>query len=107
MTLQELIIEVLKNHIPVVGVGLDENDNFVYDVAGFSKSDTATLKEKDGKIYCHTRYNQVDEINSFEDLAYIAFDWNQGYIDREPFTQYDSHWLPIFEKLHLIPAKNG
>ena len=107
MTLQELVTEVLRNKIPVVGVGLDENENFCYDVDGFSKSGTATLTENDGKIYCYTRYDQVDEIRCFEDLARVAFDWNYAYLDCHPFTKYDSNWLPVFERLHLIPNKNG
>lgn len=101
MTLQELVTEVLKNHIPVVGVGLDDNGNLCYEVTGFSKSGNATLTEKDGKIYCHTRYNQVDEIEDFEALAWVAFCWNRNYLDREPFTAYSSDWRPVFERFNF------
>lgn len=105
MTLEELIKEVLSNGIPVTGVQYDrEKDTLVYEVGGFSKSGTAELYYDEGVIKCKTRYNRVDIINDFSDLADVAYDWNEGYCDREPFT-WDTNWLPVFEKEGLVKVE--
>jgi hypothetical protein len=102
MHLEELIKEVLINRICVSGVHYDpENDTLVYRVEGFSKSGYAELSEVNGKILCKTRYNQVDEINSFDDLVNVAYQWNSYYCDREPFG-WDTDWSPIFVKYGLL-----
>ena len=106
MTLEELIKETLSNGIPVVGVEYDKAcDSLVYEVSGFSKSGTAKLLCRDGKIICETRYNQVDEIEDFDDLVAVAYEWNKNYCDREPFG-WDMHWLPLFEKNGLVELKH-
>lgn len=100
MKLENLIKEVLKNGIMVTGVSLAPvgRDGLAYEVDGFSKSGTALLYQAfDGSIVCKTRYDRYDQIETFEDLAAVAFDWNAGYCDREPFG-WDSNWLPVFEK---------
>ena len=105
MTLEELIKEVLSNGIPVTGVQYDkEKDTFVYEVIGFSKSGTAALYYDEGVIKCKTRYNRIDVINDFDDLVDVAYDWNEGYCNREPFG-WDAYWLPIFEREGLVKVE--
>ena len=103
MTIEELIKEVLINEIPVNGVEYDtEYDTFVYHVAGFSKSGTAELMEKDGKIICKTRYNTIDEIKCFDDLVVVAYRWNKIYLDTKPFDKWDADWYPVFKEKGLV-----
>ena len=100
MKLEDLIKETLKHGIPVVGVELAPKDGkgFAYEIDGFSKSGTAKVyQNEEGIIICKTRYDQYDMIETFGDLAAIAFEWNAEYCDREPFG-WDSNWLPVFEK---------
>ena len=109
MKVEDLVKECLSNGICVSGVGLikDEDEgkeNLTYIINGFSKSGTAEIYQKDDYIMCKTRYNTYDVINSFEDLAEVAFDWNSGYCDREPFG-WDRNWLPIFEKYGWVKTK--
>ena len=104
MKLEDLVKEILQNKILIVGVGLTENDKFYYDVAGFSKSGTAKIYQYKDYIRCETRYNTIDDIYSFEDLAKVAMRWNQGYCDRNPFD-WDSNWLPVFEKFGWVETK--
>lgn len=102
MTIEELIKEVLKNGISIWSVTYNkEKDALVYSVNGFSKSGTADLYEEDGKIICKTRYNQIDEIQTFEDLVNVAYEWNSAYCNREPFG-WDADWSPVFEKYGLL-----
>ena len=82
MTIEELIKEVLKNGIPIWSVTYNKKkDSLVYSVNGFSKSGTADLYEEDGKIICETRYNQINEIQTFG---------------------WDADWSPVFEKYGLL-----
>ena len=104
MKLEDLVKETLENGIPIVGVGLTENNELYYEVSGFSKSDTAKIYQYEDYIRCETRYNTIDDIDSFEDLADVAMRWNEGYCDREPFG-WDSNWLPIFEKFGGVEIK--
>lgn len=95
--LEDIVKEAITRGIPVVDVEL-VNDSLAFVLSGFSKSGTALVYEKDGKIYSETRYNTINEINGFVDLAKVAFDWNKAYISREPFTSYDSNWEPSFKE---------
>lgn len=94
MKIEELIKTCLQKGIYVTGVNLDKNGNLSYTINGFSKSGTAEISEEDGKIICSTRYDTKDEIEDFDDLAYVAFRWNKNYIDRGYGWNYQ--WAPIF-----------
>lgn len=100
--LLDLVKECIKKGILCVDAGLDENDKLYFEFSGFSKSDTAKLCIKDNKIVSITRYNTVDEIETFEDFAEVAYDWNNDY--RESFG-WNSNWLPIFEEYGWVEKK--
>ena len=94
---ENLVKEVINKGILITEATM-VGDSIAFGVDGFSKSGIALIYEKDGKIYSKTSYETIDEITSFKDLARIAFEWNHNYIEREPFTQYDSNWRPYFEE---------
>lgn len=94
---ENLIKEILKKKINIVGTRI-VGDSLAFEVNGFSKSGTALVYEEGEKIICKTRYDTIDEIEDFRDLASVAFRWNDSYLDREPFTAYDSNWKPYFEE---------
>jgi hypothetical protein len=103
LKIEDLVWDCLNHGIRVVGVGI-KGDGLSYDIDGFSKSGTATLYEEDGAFFLESRYNQIDEIESFEDIAAVAYDWNLGYCDREPFG-WDARWLPVFQKLGWVDVE--
>lgn len=74
-----------------------------FEVRGFSKSGNVKLYEKDGKIYCLARYDELDEIEDYDDLVRIAFRWFFNYKDRgyEPASE----WVHDFIRLNLIKKK--
>lgn len=95
MKLEELVKECLIKGIDVYGVEL-KNDKLAYKINGFGKSGYAFLYEEDDKIYSETRYNTIDEIEDFRDLAYVAYHWNSVSVPRG--FSMDSNWLPIFKE---------
>ena len=98
---ENLIKEIINKGIPIVGTTI-VGDSLAFEVNGFSKSGTALVYEEGDTMYSKTRYNTIDEISDFRDLAYVAFKWNDGYINRQPFTAYDSNWKPYFEEYEWI-----
>lgn len=95
MTVEEIIKECLKRKIYVSDVCLAENGNLAYSINGFSKSGTAEIYQDVNIVVCKTRYDTIDYIDNFENLALIAFQWNKNYADT---YGWDSSWLPIFEE---------
>ena len=75
MTLEELIIECIKHGMRPCCVDYDpETNSLCYELNGFSKSGTATLeKTATGGIVLKARYNQVTSIETFEDIARVAY----------------------------------
>ena len=53
-------------------------------------------------IWAKARYNETSQINSFDDLVVLAWDWFTRYSDRSPFENPDPIWLPYFVKRGLI-----
>ena len=51
-----------------------------------------------GEIVLKARYNQVTPVETFEDIARVAYEWYEDYKDRSPFENPVSRWKPIFEK---------
>ena len=90
MAITDIIKECLSKGINVKGVTL-VNGELAYDIDGFSKSDYARLYEENGKLYLETRYKQIDEIETFENIASVAYEWNKGYCTREPFEIGRAH----------------
>ena len=72
--------------------GLLDDGTIYYEVSGFSKSGTVKLYETDQGIYVLARYNELDEIETYDDLLGIAFSWYSRYHDREPFTDIPPKW---------------
>lgn len=71
-----------------------------------SKTGTGTLLEREGKLLLYTRYGQTDEVNSYDDIAEVAFRWYNNYKDREPFGTPDSTWINYFLEKGWIKAEN-
>lgn len=95
--INEFIKNLLDKKIPITGVSIvPDLDVIGYDVPGFSKSGHVTLFESKGQIYASARYNETTEINNFDDLISLAWDWYVRYKDRPPFENPDSIWTPYF-----------
>tara|TARA_R100000951_G_scaffold115245_2_gene122708 strand:- start:3867 stop:4214 length:348 start_codon:yes stop_codon:yes gene_type:complete len=77
------------------------NGEMAYEVHIGSKTGTGTLYV-DGEIYLKTRYGQVDEVTSFEDISRVAFDWFMNYQTREPFGNPSECWAKIWVESGLL-----
>lgn len=87
------IYEKLKEHNIGFEINMAEEEILV---EGFSKSGVAALKEApNGDVYAYTRYDQVTEMRSFEDLVALNFEWFDSYRDRKPFTEPDISWADV------------
>lgn len=105
MTARDIIKECVQNGIDVSIIGIGDAGDFIYNVDGFAKSGTAEVYDScDGKIYARARYEQVNEISSFEDLAKIAYNWNKIYCDETVFG-WDAQWTPVWEYFGWITFK--
>lgn len=81
------------------------NGQIGFEITGFSKSGTVTLYEEDDKIICLARYDERDEIESYDDLVYIAYSWYSRYKDRDVFSSPPSEWVEDFVRLGLMKKK--
>lgn len=104
MNAEEIVKECLKRKIYVSGVELSPNDTLIYVINGFSKSGSARIYDDGDEVKCETRYGQVDTLEDFRDLAWVAFEWNKGYCGREPFG-WDSYWVPTFIEYGWLEKK--
>ena len=89
--LHSIIEECAQRNIPV-SVSKHSSGKICYEVSGFSKSGYATLYIEKGKIICETRYDTLEQIDSFNDLALIAFEWYVNYRNRSPFEHPEKYW---------------
>jgi hypothetical protein len=103
---EDIVKECVKRHIPVdVHHALSDNDNIVYRVTGFSKSGGANIWQGPSEVICVTRYETMDDLQSFKDLSGVAWRWYLNYKDREPFTEPDHNWLQTWIDEGRIEAK--
>lgn len=102
-TLKEIIWECVIRNIPVsIEKEPEAVDGVAFMVDGFAKSGRAKVFDSvNGNILVHTRYNQVDTIVTFQDLASIAFEWCDGYI-ANGYTY--GYWAATFEELGWIKS---
>lgn len=85
------------------GWSVDDDGHLIFKISGFSKSGNASLLEKDdGTIICLTRYDQVDEVENYDDVVHIAFSWYRRYADRDVFSNPPHGWLEDFLRLGLL-----
>ena len=96
--------EILRKGI---GVKLEYNaikERNEYIIDGFYKSGTIKLIERvgygDNAFLAESRYDQIDFINTFNDLVYLNYEWWMDSRERyEGWADPDPQWLP-----HLIGA---
>lgn len=89
--LDQIIAECAQRGIPVKVVPAGRN-RIAYEVSGFSKSGTALVYIHKCKILCETRYQTIEEIDSFHELALIALECYLIHKERIPFEEPDAYW---------------
>lgn len=78
-----------------VSLGYDKaKDKLFYEVSGFAKSGCVRIEQDYDDIKVTARYNTVDMIESFEDLASIAKYWYDSYKDRG--YEMKDYWRDVF-----------
>ncbi len=106
MTIQELVIEILQNRIFITEVTLKEYGAFqclCYRIEGFYKSGGVNLFETPDGIFAEARYNEITQIESFEDLVHLNYRWWD--ISKERFEGWktpDERWLPLLLERNLV-----
>jgi hypothetical protein len=100
--MEKLIEDIVKRGIPVKIFYDSTHDNIVYCIDGFYKSDTINLyKTSTGKWECAARYNEINIVESFDDLVHINYVWWIRSRDRyEGWQEPHGYW-----KQHLIDMK--
>jgi hypothetical protein len=82
---------------------VDNDGHLIFKISGFSKSGEASLFEKDdGTIICLTRYDEVDVVESYDDVVHVAFSWYRRYSDRDVFSNPPHEWVKDFLRLGLL-----
>ncbi len=104
LMLEKIVENCLKYGINVETT-LAEDNSIAYVVDGFSKSGTALLYVGDDAVICETRYDRIDHVLTFNDLAYIAYEWFCNYKDREPFDKPDPKWEIVFREMGIGTSK--
>ena len=98
--LEELVKELIQNGIYIRDVGI-KGDGLSYDIQGFAKSGFGTLYQEDGVLKLETRYNQVDEIESLDDIISVAYGWDRGYCAKDSIYSVYSvgqNWAKLYTK---------
>lgn len=74
---------------------------------GFYKSGTVRLEPKeDGTFVAHSRYNQTDDIESFDDLVYLNHDWwGQSKSRSEHWKNPEERWGKEMIRLGLVKRR--
>lgn len=94
-----IILELARKSIPFTV------ENQLIRVDGFYKSDCARLSLQSGKLIAETRYNQVDEINKFEDLVYLNYDWWLKSKDRsDAWKKPDGAWRAVLLEYKYVTS---
>lgn len=77
--IESIIIECAKHGVPITDVRYNgELDTLEFQLEGFAKSGEALLtKDANGNIILKTRYDEIDYVNSFKDIAEVALRWQQ------------------------------
>lgn len=99
--LNSIIEDCVKHNVPV-SVFKDKKKGTYYEIEGFSKSGIATLYLKNCKIICETRYQTLDEVESFHELSLIAFEWYMNYRNRSPFENPAQYWAEYWVEKGLM-----
>lgn len=98
-----IIIELLKNDIPVSLQYNKHDDRVEYIVSGFYKSDVVTMAENEGVLKYVTRYGITGEADDLSTLVRLNHEWWMSSRDRyEGWAQPDPKWLPLLIKAGLV-----
>lgn len=106
MKIEEIIKELIQNGINVSGVSI-RNNELAYTIDGFAKSGSGTLFLENGKMILETRYNQLDEVFSTEDVSNIAYHWDKDYsfssnYPKTNFVTEKNPWYKLYEKYDFV-----
>lgn len=96
MELIDLITELTKKGLSITLEYNQRTERLEGTIQIGSKTGTGTLFESNGAILLTTRYDIIDSVSSYEDIAQVAFRWYDNYKDREPFGTPDAVWLDYF-----------
>ena len=99
------IIQELMERAPEIEVNISiEKSNLVYTISGFYKSGTAKIIESNGELVAHTRYDQIDSIESFSELVDLNYSWWKQSCP-ETWPNPSNEWVELLLDEKLITKK--
>ena len=100
----EFILEhCISNNIRVDASAYMNAITDAFDVYGFGESRYVTIYDGNDGVYCKDRFDRINKIESFDDLIYIAYEWNKKELNKG--YNCDDKWLPIFLKHKMVEIK--
>lgn len=104
--LYNIVRELLNSGVLCADVDI-KNDELCYSLNGFAKSGKGFLYIDDGNIYLETRYNQIDLIESVEDVVRVAYNWDKdySYSANYPTTNFlteTNNWYVLYKRYNFI-----
>jgi hypothetical protein len=94
--LDSLVLECAMKGIPASIFYNKEKNRIEYEIQIGSKTGTGKLYQESEEVILETRYQTIDKVSTFDDIANVAYRWFSNYQDREPFTSPDGQWAKIF-----------
>ena len=93
MEIPSFIEIALSYNIPVT-LSIDENKNIFFELPGFYKSGTVSIKNVDGKWVMFDRYGEVGRVNDFSSIAKANHEWWKRSRNRnEHWKNPDPLWI--------------
>ena len=103
-TIESIIKQVLQRKIQVELTLKD--DEIAYVISGFYKSGTVTLYQAGYNVYVKARYDEVDKIESFDELVSINYHWWQRSKERyDGWVNPDEAWIEDLIRLNYVKRK--
>lgn len=108
--MNKLIEIILRNGIPITGVGMLESGQIYYEIDGFYKSGNVKIYESDSKFFALGRYDSVTFLatlshpeDAFSSLTHLNFEWWSSSKTRyDGWSSPDKSWIPSLEKFGYI-----
>lgn len=96
--LESIISECGRREIPFKVIKISQ-EHPVYEIEGFSESKIAKIYVLKNKIICETKHNNLEEIDSFQDLAMISLEWflksKQRNLNEHLIKKWAEYWFEL------------
>ena len=105
--IEQLLFKLDELNTTIDVIILIKDRKLIYNISGFYKSDIVEFYENElGVLIAHSRYNQVDTIENFNDLLSLNIQWWQFSKDRNTNWGSPSYgWDKLLVDAGLVTEK--